>query len=192
MTGDTLPNVTYLVLLLMALGGVLLASLRRSPARTLQQLSVWALLFLGLIAVFGMWGDIKATLIPRQQVLADGRVELPREADGHYYVVAKVNGVALRFVIDTGATQVVLTRRDAERLGLDPRTLAFTGSASTANGPIATAPVRLDSIDIGPIRDRNVRAVVNGAEMETSLLGMSYLTRFGRVEFDRDRMILER
>lgn len=192
MTGDTLPNAIYLLLLLMALGGVLVASVRRSPARTLQQLSVWALLFLGLIAVFGMWGDIKATLIPRQQVLADGRVELPREPDGHYYAVAKVNGVPLRFVIDTGATQVVLTRRDAERLGLDPRVLAFTGSASTANGTISTAPVRLDSIDIGPIQDRNVRAVVNGAEMETSLLGMSYLTRFGRVEFDRDRMILER
>lgn len=192
MSGDLAPNIVYLVILLMALGGTLIAALRGNMARTLQQLSIWGLIILGLVAVFGMWDDIKATLIPRQQVLTDGRVELPREADGHYYVTAQVNGVPLRFVIDTGATQIVLTRRDAGRLGLDVRKLAFSGSANTANGTIATAPVQLASIDIGPIHDRNVRAVVNDADMDTSLLGMSYLTRFARVEFDRDRMILER
>lgn len=192
MTADMLPNIVYLLILLMALGGTLIVALRGNMARTLQQLSVWGLLFLALIAVYGMWGDIKNTLLPQQQVLEDGRIELPRQADGHYYVVAKVNDVPIRFVVDTGATQVVLTQQDADRLGLNADRLAFTGRANTANGSILTAPVRLDTLDIGPIHDRNVNAVVNGGQMDTSLLGMNYLTRFARVEFNRDKMILER
>lgn len=192
MTADNLPNIVYLVILLAALSGVLIAALRGNMARTLQQLSIWGLIFLGLIAVFGMWDDIRDTVMPQQQVLDGGRIELPRQRDGHYYVVARVNDVPVRFVVDTGATQVVLTKQDAERIGLDPERLPFTGRANTANGSIATAPVRLDTLDIGPIHDRRVSAVVNGAPMETSLLGMNYLTRYARVEFNRDKMILER
>lgn len=186
------PNLIYLLLLLMAVGGYLFASLRDRPGKTLQQISVWGLIFLGLIAVFGMWDDIKATLLPRQNVYADGRIEVPLGPDGHYYLTAEVNGTAVRFVVDTGATEIVLSRRDAERSGIDAAGLAFTGRAQTANGAVATAPIRLTSIDIGPIHDSNIRAVVNDGQMEGSLMGMAYLTRFARVEFNGDRMILER
>lgn len=186
------PNLIYLLLLLMAVGGYFIAALRDRPGKALQQISVWALIFLGLIAGFGMWDDIKATLLPRQNVFADGRIEVPLGADGHYYLTAEVNGAPVRFVVDTGATQIVLSRRDAARAGVDVDALAFTGKAQTANGTVATAPIRLRSIDIGPIRDRDIRAVVTDGPMEGSLMGMTYLTRFARVEFNGNRMILER
>lgn len=186
------PNLVYLLLLLVAVSGYLIAALRARPGRTLQQISVWGLIFLGLIAAFGLRDDIKSSLLPAQSVLPDGRIEAPLSPDGHYYLTAKLNGTPVRFVVDTGATEIVLTRRDAERAGIDVSGLAFTSRAQTANGPVATAPIRLGAIELGPIHDTNLRAVVNDGAMDTSLMGMAYLTRFARVEFNGDRMILER
>ncbi|MCE8471200.1 TIGR02281 family clan AA aspartic protease, partial [Rhodovulum sulfidophilum] len=120
------------------------------------------------------------------------RIEVPRAPDGHYYMTVEVNGTPLHFVVDTGATDVVLTRKDAARVGLDPEDLQYFGEAHTANGTVRTAPVRLDTVAIGPIVDRNLRAFVNAGEMHDSLLGMAYLNRFERIEFVRDRMILTR
>jgi len=189
---DISPNLIYLVLLLAALAGYVFTAFRRHPARSLQQLMVWALIVLGLVAVFGMWGDIRKSFVPQQAVMTDGRIEAPLGPDGHYYLTAAVNGVPVRFVVDTGATDIVLTRRDAERAGIDTAGLAFIGSANTANGTVATAPVRIETMELGPIHDRNLRAVVNRGEMDSSLMGMSYLTRFAKVEFDRDRLVLTR
>lgn len=192
MLGTDTPRVVYLILLLLVVGGALVGALRTSPGRTLQQIMIWALIFLGLVAVAGMWTDIKGALIPRQTVLSDGRIEAPLGLDGHYHLTATVNGVELRFMVDTGASQLVLTQRDAAKVGIDPASLAWLGQAQTANGMVATAPVRLDTVDLGPIHDRNVPAVVNRGALGTSLMGMAYLTRFARVEFNGDRMILTR
>lgn len=192
MNSANAPNLVYLILLLMVVGGSVIASLRNRPGQTLQQIMIWALIILGLVAVAGMWSDIKGALLPRQAVLSDGRIEAPLAPDGHYYLTATVNGAEVRFVVDTGASQIVLTQRDARRIGIDTANLAYTGMATTANGTVATAPVRLDTMDLGPIHDTNVRAVVNRGDLDTSLLGMTYLTGFAKVEFDGNRMVLER
>jgi aspartyl protease family protein len=192
MASDDTARLIYLILLLVAVGGYLLVEFRRRPGRSFQQLAVWGLIFVGVMAGAGLWSDIRRDMLPRQTVLEDGRIEAPLATDGHYYLMAEVNGTPVRFVVDTGATEVVLTLRDAERVGIDASALAYIGQARTANGIVATAPVRLDSISLGPVHDQNLRAVVNGGEMDTSLMGMAYLTRFARVEFSRDRLILER
>lgn len=189
---DDTSRLIYLVMLLLVVGGSVLASLRRRPGEAVQQMMIWALIFLGVVAVAGLWPDLRGALIGRQAVLEDGRIETPVAADGHYYLTAEVNGTPLRFVVDTGASAIVLSRADAERAGIDTSRLAYIGQAQTANGTVATAPVRLDSLSIGPFTDTNVRAVVNRGELDGSLLGMSYLTRFARVEFDGTRMILTR
>ncbi|HEY0275556.1 MAG TPA: TIGR02281 family clan AA aspartic protease [Paenirhodobacter sp.] len=186
------PQLIFYLLLLMAFGGYFFVALRKDFSKTLQQVSVWALLFLGLIGAYGLKDDIRQNLFPAQSVLPGGRIEVPVGPDGHYYLTAEVNGVPVRFVVDTGASQIVLTRRDAERAGIDTRALAYVGQANTANGTVATAPVRLKTVDLGPIHDSDLRAVVNGGEMDGSLMGMAYLTRFARVEFGGDRMVLER
>ena len=77
-------------------------------------------------------------------------------------------------------------------MGLDPDDLAYVGTAMTANGRVETAPVTIDRIAIGDIVDRNVRAYVIGADLDGSLLGMSYLRTFARVSFEGDLLILER
>lgn len=192
MDQDMFARLAYLALLLVAVGGWLIIDLRRNPGRSLQQVAIWVLIFLGVVAAVGLWGDIRRDIAPRQAVMEGGRVELPVAADGHFYLLAEVNGVTVRFVVDTGASDIVLTRRDAARVGLDPDGLSYFGQANTANGRVVTAPVRIAEFALGGIVDRDLRAVVNGGEMDGSLLGMAYLNRFSRLELSRDRMVLER
>ncbi|MDF2139994.1 TIGR02281 family clan AA aspartic protease [Paenirhodobacter sp. CAU 1674] len=192
MLAENAARLIYLALLLVAVGGYFVIEFRRRPGRTLQQAMLWGLIFLGTLAAVGLWSDIRREVAPTQAVLSAGRIEAPLAPDGHYYLKAEVNGVPVRFVVDTGATDIVLTQRDATRAGIDTAGLAYLGEARTANGIVRIAPVRIDSFALGPIQDENLRAVVNGSDMDTSLMGMTYLTRFARVEFSRDRMVLER
>ena len=98
----------------------------------------------------------------------------------------------VNFVVDTGATDVVLSEVDARRVGLDPEGLIYSGRASTANGIVRTARVRLEDVSVGGFDEGSLRASVNEGALETSLLGMSYLQRFERIEIRGDRLILER
>lgn len=186
-------NLVYLVVLGGAVVVWFVAANRNSLGKVTQQALLWGLIFLGVIAGVGMWDHIRDTVMPRQSISSDaGRIELPRMGDGHYYLTAEVNGAAIRFVVDTGATDVVLSRADAKKAGFDPDTLSFYGRAITANGSIRIAPVRIDSLNAGGIEERDVRAVVNGGELDTSLLGMSYLERFESIEIRGDKLLLKR
>ncbi|MFK7868052.1 MAG: TIGR02281 family clan AA aspartic protease [Roseobacter sp.] len=183
----------YLVILALMVGGWFFMQARKSLNKSLQQAAVWAFIFVGVIACYGLWNDISQTVAPRQTIFAEqNKVVVPRSPDGHYHITAEVNGTPVRFVVDTGATSLVLTRQDAVRSGIDPDTLAYTGRASTANGVVETAAVRLDTVALGPTVDRQVSAVVNGGEMKQSLLGMSYLQRWGSIEISGGALTLTR
>jgi aspartyl protease family protein len=95
-------------------------------------------------------------------------------------------------VVDTGATEMVLSQDDALRVGIDPDRLIYSGVAATANGTVRTARVRLNEVALGPITDRNVAVYVNEGPMQGSLLGMGYLQRYDRLEIADGRLILER
>ena len=190
--GDEFARVAYLVLLLIAVGGFLLVELRERPGKTLRMVAAWGLIFLGAIALAGLWPDIRNAISPEARVLEGNRIEVPVGNDGHYHLTAQVNDVNVRFVIDTGASSIALGPRDAERVGIDLENLAYIGQAQTANGTVETAPVRLDSVIIGDIRDEGVPAMVLRADLDQSLMGMSYLSRFARVSIEAGRLILER
>lgn len=186
-------HLIYLVILGVALLGWVIAENRRALGRTIRSALAWAFIFVGVIAAYGLWSDIEDDLLPRQAVFQDGaRIEVPQSFDGHYYLTAEVNGVPIPFIVDTGASDIVLTRDDAARIGADPSRLAFTGVAGTANGTVRIARLRVDEVSLGGIADRNVTVSVNGGDMDTSLLGMSYLQRFDRIEIANGRLVLER
>lgn len=192
MDGDQIARLAYLGLLAAALGGWFFMQLRGNAGRSLQMLAVWALIFVGVIAAYGLWNDIRRDVAPVQSILSENAVSVPRGADGHYHLVLRINDVPIELVVDTGATDIVLSRRDALRVGLDPADLAFTGVAQTANGEVRTAPVRLDRVQLGEISDTNLRAVVNEGDMDFSLLGMGYLNLFGKIEIVGDELVLTR
>jgi aspartyl protease family protein len=88
-----------------------------------------------------------------------------------------VNGSRVTFLVDTGASDIVLSPADARRIGFDPDSLVFDQLASTANGTVSGATIRLDSLAVGTIEMNGLPATVNGAEMSESLLGMEFLSR---------------
>lgn len=185
-------RLTYLVILGSVLVVWFVAQNRASLGKLAQQALIWGLIFVGTLAAVGLWEDIRQTVRPMQSVVSGDRIELPHAPDGHYYLTAEVSGVPVRFVVDTGASQIVLSQEDAERIGIDTKSLAYLGRAYTANGEVRTAPVRIDDLAIGPVRHENLRAVVNEGEMGQSLLGMDYLQRFSSIEITGGRLILTR
>lgn len=183
----------YLLLLLCAVGSWVFVQTRQNLSTTLQQLAIWVFIFLGVIAGYGLWEDIRHTVRPQQSVQTEaGRVIVPRAADGHYYLTLAVNGAPVEFLVDTGASAVVLSTKDARRAGLEPDKLAYLGRANTANGVVRTASVRVDELALGEIRDRNLRVSVNQGEMDKSLLGMAYLQRWSRIEIRNGALELTR
>ena len=191
---DTTPRLIYLGLLGLALVGWLWVENRRSAGRAAKHALAWAMIFVGVIAAVGLWTDVKDDVwLPRQSVMGDGEtISVPRAGDGHYYLSLDLNGEPVTFVVDTGASDIVLTREDATRVGIDPATLRFSGRATTANGVVATARARVDEVALGPIVDRGLPVSVNDGEMRESLLGMTYLNRFERIEFSGGRLLLTR
>lgn len=193
---DMSPDDTATALYLSLIGGALMLSYvlasRMNIGRMLQQAGIWVLIFMGAIAVIGIWPEIQRTITPRQAVMEDMTIVLPRAHDRHYYMTLDINGVDVEFVVDTGASQVVLTQQDAVRIGLDPISLSYLGTANTANGTVRTAAVRLNTVSVGGITDEGVRAVVNGGDMNGSLLGMTYLNYFDSITIKDGELILSR
>jgi aspartyl protease family protein len=188
-----LGRLTYLVLLGVAIIGYFLAENRRSLGQNRRAAVVWILLFVGVIGAYGLWNDIRDDILPRQSVISEtGQITVPRGPDGHFYLSLDLNGTKVRFVVDTGATDIVLTREDAARAGIDPASLVFSGRAFTANGEVRTASARIERMTLETVTDTDVRVRITAGEMDTSLLGMSYLDRFERIEIAEDRLLLTR
>ena len=185
-------QLTYLVLLGAAIGGSAIVAGRSNMGKMVQQAAIWVLIFVGVIGAYGLWDDISRNNNPRQAMVAQSTIAVPRSFDGHYHLVLTINDTPVEFIVDTGASQVVLSQRDAARAGIDPATLNYTGSARTANGIVRTAPVVLDQVGLEGVVDRRVPAVVNGGAMDVSLLGMTYLGLYDRIEITNDELVLSR
>ncbi|MFD1912365.1 retropepsin-like aspartic protease family protein [Halodurantibacterium flavum] len=195
MAGENTARLIYLVLLLAAIGGYVLLANRRQIGQMAQQAAIWLMIIVGLAAAWQLWSDTQNSARMQQMAIIDpesGQIEVPRAWDGHYYLTVAINGVPLRFLVDTGATEVVLSAKDARAAGFSPAKLNYYGQARTANGVVRTAPIRLERVELAGHVETNMSAWVNEGEMETSLLGMTYLSRFARIEITRDRMILSR
>lgn len=191
MDSDQIARLGYLALLLAAVGGWIMVEYRGRLGLALRTAMAWGLIVVGLMAGYGLWQDIRTDLRPRATVLESGDIRVPRADDGHFYLTLQVNGTPIDFMADTGATNIVLTRQDARRLGIDPKALVYLGEARTANGSVATARVTLEDLQLGPFTDAGVSAWINAGDMDISLLGMAYLGRY-RIEIDGNEMILKR
>lgn len=195
---ETAPRLVYALLLLALLGSSAVLHVRARPGTAFKQATAW--IAIGLLLVIGysyrdVFSDLGARLggelVPqRGQVIEGDAVMFRARDDGHFQVEATVNGQTMLFLVDTGASDVVLTQEDARRLGLDPDSLSYTRVYRTANGTTYGAPIVLEEIAVGPIALRDVRASVNQAPMNRSLLGMSFLSRLGAYEVRGDRLIL--
>ena len=191
MSDDGFARLVYLGLLLAAVVGWGLVEYRGRLGQALRVWLAWGMIFIGLMAGYGLWNDVKNSGFARQTIGEAGELIVPRSPDGHYYLTLTINGTDISFVADTGATNMVLSPDDAAAVGIEVQDLNFMHSAETANGTVDIARTRLDSVILGPFADRDVIAWVNGAAMEGSLLGMDYLGMF-EIQMAGDRMVLRR
>ncbi len=190
MDGENTARLIYLGLLMAALGGWIMVEYRKRMGQALRTALAWVMIFVGLMAGYGLWGDIRRDILPVQTVSGE-QVVIPLAEDGHYHPELMIGGQSLSFLADTGASSVVLSPADARALGIDTGALAYMGQAMTANGVVRTATVTLRDVRLGPFQDDRVIAQVNESEMDRSLLGMDYLGRFS-VTMAGDRMVLTR
>ena len=137
------------------------------------------------------WPSAKVTKPPVAAASAnpdDKDVVLERE-HGHFWVYAKVNGELVHFLVDTGASGVALTTKDAERAGIPFSSADFEDIGSGASGAVRGKLVTIKEIDVDGKKATDVPgAVLEGSEM--SLLGQSYLSRLGEVRMVGDYMVL--
>ena len=127
---------------------------------------------------------------PAAASVDDGAAQIVKAADGHFWAEAKVDGRAVRFLIDTGATAVALSQTDAKRLGIDTKTLDYSYKVMTASGQTRAASVKLASVSVAGAQVRDVEALVVEKGLETSLLGMSYLGRLSSFQATPRALVL--
>lgn len=119
------------------------------------------------------------------------KIVLTAGSGGHFTASGAINGGAMQFLVDTGATTIAMGRSDAERIGLKYKEVGRPGRASTANGIVEVYNVRLAVVRVGDVQVHDVEATVMPMNMPHVLLGNSFLTRFQMTRFN-DVMTLQR
>jgi aspartyl protease family protein len=180
---DAHMRILYLLVLLAFVGSGVVYGRRGDMSQSVKYAFIWLgillLLVLGYSFRDGFTNNrLMAELIPhRAQIAGDGTMTIRSGEGGHFHVEAEINGVPVRFMMDTGASDIVLAPADAARVGFPVESLNYSRTYHTANGVVKGAPVKLDSLRIGSIQMRDIPASVNGAQMDQSLLGMTFLNR---------------
>ena len=198
-TTDARVQLAYgLILLVVLFSSLAIASRTHHFENTLKSVLAWVAIIMALVTLYtyrdgfqALADNIVATLDPAEPQIEKGVVTIRENSDGHFIANAEVEGVRVRFLVDTGASEVVLSRADAKRIGIDIDELSYTMPVSTANGTMMVAPIRLRMIKVGDIEIKWINAEVAGDGLDGSLLGMSYLRRLSSYEFSRRRLILK-
>ena len=189
MRDDQLQLIFYIGLLVLV-GSTVITRFRGNIGSGVRAAIVWAAIFFGLLGLYAyrdafsdLWTRMRADLMPSEPVsrLAGAVVYQPN-MDGDFTVNARINGVEMTMILDTGASLVSLRQEDARRLGIDPDSLVYDRVMYTANGTAPGAFISLKEIDVGGIVRRDVGAVVMRGDLGQPLLGMSFLTKLTSFE----------
>lgn len=166
--------------------------------QNLKYLAIWAGIFLIMITGYsyrheltGIKDKVIAEIIPSRGLRKEqNSISFPVSSDGHFHIRAEVNGIPVIFLADTGASHIVLSPADATKIGINTDELRFDRFYETANGTVRGSSVQIDDLQIGEFRLKEIWASVNEAEMQGSLLGMTFFKRLKRYEVKNDVLTL--
>jgi len=199
LTTDEFGSLAYKIALLVFLTAAVATMFRERFTQAVTAALLWVVV--GLLLVIGysyryelhaVADRVMAELVPGH-VISHGRtVEVARGNGGDFSISAQINGARVHMVLDTGASSVVLTQSDAKAAGLPLDLLDYSVSIDTANGRTRAAPVTLDRVAVGSLEEKSVDAlVVQPGQLQTSLLGMSFLNRLQSWQVVGDRLVLK-
>ncbi len=188
----------YLAVLLVFLASSLFSRRDLDFRKIFKYLGAWAAIGFVVVALYAYrfeFADFKSRIAgeinpSKARVNDSGELVINLSQDGHFYLNTEINSKPVRFMIDTGASDITLSLEDAKKVGIDTKNLKFNKAYQTANGTSWGALVVLDEVVVGNVKFSNVGASVNSSKMGTSLLGMSFLRQFKKYEFYQDRLVL--
>ncbi len=210
---DSFARIAMGVALLITIGGSVFASYSGNAGLFLKQAVSWLGIGLALVTLYAFRPELTmvaqrtlGALVPGTPVemsvrklpssgqrARPGIVAITAGRGGHFNADALVNGSRVTFLVDTGASVVILTPEDAQRAGINTSMLRYSAPVSTANGKTFAAPVRLNEVRVGSISIPDVRALVSKpGQLSTSLLGMTFLSRLRSYKVSGNQLVLER
>ena len=198
MENNDLSQIVYLVILILIMSYGMINRKEMSLKKIVKYFLIWSLIGLIIIALYAyrfefnnfkerISGEINPT---SAQLNQQGQLIINISDDSHFYVKMLINKKPILFMVDTGASDIVLNLQDALKIGVNPKNLIFNRQFQTANGRVLGASIILKEVEISGIKFKDVKASVTNGEMGVNLLGMSFLRRFGKYEFYQDRLIL--
>ena len=141
--------------------------------------------------IFEVKNRVFADLFPSQAINKNHQqLTINISQDGHYYINVRIKNFPVRFMIDTGASDVVIDEKIALKLGYDLRNIRYDKIFQTANGQSYGASIYFDEVDVSGVKFYNVQASITNSDLVIPLLGMSFLQKFYKYEFYRDKLIL--
>ena len=166
----------------------------------LRDLSIWTGVAAVLLLVYTYRTELGTMLDRVSSELLPGYVASSEEnelviaasSNGHFYANGKANGKRVRFLVDTGASETVLSPQAASRIGVNLTDLKFTNEYETANGIGLGATYRLQTLEIGSFTYRDFKISINKAKMSESLLGISFLKQLRSYEFLDGKLYLRK
>jgi len=196
-----LASLVYLGLLGAVVGAGVVGA-HRNIGEMIRNLLIWVVMILGLATGWLYQDQAREIVLRVAGGLAPGRpvtvsdengqaVLIRKSLNGHFEAAGEVNGEPVSFLIDTGATSIALSHDDALHIGFTENDLSYTLIINTANGKARAAPVRLDTVIIGTVIRRGLRAMVaEPGRLDQSLLGMNFISSLTAFEMRRDEVIL--
>lgn len=194
-TNDLQLGGLYLLMAVMLVAGALIG--RRAPlARGITSVLAFVVIFGAGFIVFSFRDDLhyvaqrlEAEATGKPVDLAGDVIRVPIAVDGHFWVQARVNGVPVDFLVDSGATMTTIGRKTAASAGV-PVGRKRNQLVRTGNGLIRVATAQAESVALGDIERKNVRMFVADGD-ELNVLGMNYLTSLKRWSVEGRWLVLE-
>ena len=195
MSGDDTSRLIYGLLCIMLVASSLFS--RRLPiGQTLKMLLAWLGIFAGLFVLFLFLPELKSVGKRAQAELFggieqnDGTLLVRKSEDGHFYLDAKVNGSAVRFMVDSGATTTSMAMSEARAAGVEIDLTGFPVIVSTANGTAEMRRARIAQLVVGPMTREDFPVLVSDTLGDTNLIGMNFLSTLEGWRIEGDSLIL--
>jgi aspartyl protease family protein len=195
-TGDDTARLVSAVLMLVLVGSSLIGR-RLNWGETLRMVLAWLAIFAFAFVVFlfrdearAVWSRAKAEIGGGTAHVSGSVTRISMGDDGHFHVRAKVNGQAVDFLIDSGATTTGLSDSAARLAGVEPDS-SIDMPVDTANGTVMVSTARIGLLEVGNIRQTDTRAVIGKSFGDTNVLGMSFLSQLKSWKVEGRTLTLE-